>query len=211
MEDPISPMPTLVLLDIPLEDDRWSHIENRAPSPSTPLKSNPVEKDEPYDIYGMHLLHHICASIRERTISRLTVPIAILGGAEAVNTALQGEPSLHALSHAATSDTVRMIRYLDVGAADVMTSPIKPDRVQALPVHAYRAYKDAAREEGSSLLTKRNRKLSWIGVDEERPFAYLREAMVSGLMEGICTPESVNDTIEARCVSATHHSAPVTC
>ena len=33
---------------------------------------------------------------------------------------------------------------------------------------------------------KRGRKRSWVGIDDQKPYAYLREAMVSGLMDGIC-------------------------
>ena len=35
------------------------------------------------------------------------------------------------------------------------------------------------------------RKVSWVGVNEAKPYAYLREAMVSGLMNTICNPEGV--------------------
>lgn len=85
------------------------------------------------------------------------------------------------------------MRYLDAGATDVLTSPIAAERIQCLPVHAYRIYKEVSKEDAGSVLTKRNRKLSWIGIEEERPFAYLRESMVSGLMENICNPENLND------------------
>lgn len=32
-----------------------------------------------------------------------------------------------------------------------------------------------------------NRNRSWVGLGESKPYAYLREAMVSGLMDGICS------------------------
>lgn len=160
--------------------------------------TNQVEKDEPQDIYGMHLLRHVCSCIQQRTLSHLVVPIAVVGSSAEMDEALQIEPSLHALSQCATSDAGRLVRYLDVGAADVLSHPLTQDRVRGLAAHAYRVYKDAVRDDSSALLVRRNRKLSWLGVDEQRPFAYLREVMVSGLMDGICNPESINDTIEAR-------------
>ncbi|KAI9810222.1 MAG: 3',5'-cyclic-nucleotide phosphodiesterase [Phylliscum demangeonii] len=43
------------------------------------------------------------------------------------------------------------------------------------------------------LVVKRARKRSWVGVDEQKPHAYLREAMVSGLMDRICNPDHVGD------------------
>ncbi|KAF4554241.1 3'5'-cyclic nucleotide phosphodiesterase-like protein [Elsinoe fawcettii] len=193
MEDPISQPPTLLLIDIPDNDE--SHIVS-------PLSSNPpsmgqqtVEKNEPFDLYGIHMLSHICSSIQQRSMSRLIIPIAVTVNAEAARAALEEEPSLWALSKC-SPDSVRGIKYLDIGAADVLTSPISPDRVQGLTSHAYRIFKEYAKEDTSSILTKRNRKLSWIGLDEERPFAYLREAMVSGLMVGICNPETINDTFD---------------
>lgn len=93
-----------------------------------------------------------------------------------------------------------MSKYLDVGAVDVLTSPLVGERAQALAVHAYRRFKEVSREQSSFLLEKRNRKLSWVGIDEERPYAYLREVMVSGLMNGICNPETVGDSLEHRYV-----------
>jgi hypothetical protein len=55
-----------------------------------------------------------------------------------------------------------------------------------LAVQAYRAHREAAREQQALLEVRRGRKLSWVGVHEEKPFSYLREAMVSGLMKGLC-------------------------
>ena len=94
-------------------------------------------------------------------------------------------------------DTVRLSKYLDSGAVDVLSSPLSKERLQSLAVHAYRLQKEAARDEASFLTTKRNRKLSWVGVDDAKPYAYLREAMVSNLMTGICNPETVGDSLEA--------------
>lgn len=91
-----------------------------------------------------------------------------------------------------------MARFLDAGAVDVLTAPITADRLQALAVHAYRRAKEVSREESSFALTKRNRKLSWVGIAEEQPYAYLREVMVSGLMNGICNPETVGENLDIR-------------
>lgn len=197
LDDPISASATILLLDLPFDDN--PQAENLYLSSSArALTSNPVEKDEPQDVYGMDLLRHVCSCIQQRTLSPLIVPIAVVGSSSKIDEALQQEPSLHALSQHATSESGRLVRYLDIGAQDVLTHPLQPDRMRSLAVHAYRVCKDVASEDASSLLTKRNRKLSWIGVDEQRPFAYLREVMVSGLMHGICNPESINDSLEAR-------------
>lgn len=196
MEELVLQQPTILLIDIPDNDE--SHI-------AAPLASNPVvhaasvEKNEPFDLYGIHMLSHICSSVQQRSMSRLIMPVAITVNSEAARAALEQEPSLWALSKC-SPDSIRGIKYLDIGAIDVLTSPISSDRVHGLTVHAYRIYKEHAKEDTSSILTKRNRKLSWIGLDEERPFAYLREAMVSGLMVGICNPETLNDSFDPRSV-----------
>jgi 3',5'-cyclic-nucleotide phosphodiesterase len=57
--------------------------------------------------------------------------------------------------------------------------------------------------EASFMAQKRNRKLSWVGVDETKPYAYLREAMVSNLMGHICNPGSVGDAHDPRYVIPT--------
>jgi hypothetical protein len=98
------------------------------------------------------------------------------------------------------TDTVRLSRYLDAGAFDVFSSPLTKDRMHGLAVHAYRLQKEFAREEASFLTAKRNRKLSWVGVDDAKPYGYLREAMVSNLMTGICNPETVGESLDARYV-----------
>jgi 3',5'-cyclic-nucleotide phosphodiesterase len=84
------------------------------------------------------------------------------------------------------SDQRRTIKYLDIGAVDVLPSPVLQERLPSLAVHAYRAHKDASKEHRAMMDMKRGRKRSWVGVDDQKPYAYLREAMVSGLMDGIC-------------------------
>jgi hypothetical protein len=96
------------------------------------------------------------------------------------------------------TDTVRLARYLDAGAVDVLMSPVSKDSAHGLVIHAYRMHKEVTREEASFLATKRNRKLSWVGTNDAKPYAYLREAMVSNLMSGICNPEAVGDSLDSR-------------
>jgi 3',5'-cyclic-nucleotide phosphodiesterase len=67
---------------------------------------------------------------------------------------------------------------------------VTKERAQGLVAQAYRIYKEYTISDSSFLASKRTRKMSWVGVDEEKPFAYLREAMVSNLMSGICSPET---------------------
>lgn len=152
---------------------------------------------EPPEFYGMHVLLHIAAEQRERALSKLVIPVVLLSGLQQdpgwASPALPspGIPSPHA-----QNDPVRMVRYLDAGATDVLTSPLSRERVHGLTVHAYRAYKEYAQSESGFLIEKRKRKLSWVGVDETKPYAYLRESMVSGLMGNICNPSSAIDSVD---------------
>lgn len=70
-----------------------------------------------------------------------------------------------------------IIKYVDIGAVEVVSSPLTVERLNSLVSHAYRAYEDAPRENAEILRQKKARKLSWLGNKDERPFAYLREKM----------------------------------
>ncbi|KAI5195184.1 HD-domain/PDEase-like protein [Aureobasidium subglaciale] len=181
LDEPRNPNPIVLLLDMPQDDEPAIRRTSYDANPPSPLagKRPKVERNEPSDVYGVHLLAYLASEIQQRVRSRLVIPIAVLAG----KTDLLAEP-------------MRMSRFLDAGAIDVLPSPLGIDRVQGMAVHAYRTYKEVAREEASFVLQKRNRKLSWVGIDEERPYAYLREVMVSGLMNGICNPDSVGECID---------------
>jgi hypothetical protein len=191
-------VPTFVIIDIPYdEEQRMKRLsrEPRTPSP-TNTRLIRIETGEPDDIYAMHLLTHISSEISSRNFSKLIVPVVMLTGLnhDSTSTSLPS-PGLHS-SHPLT-DTVRLSRYLDAGAVDVLSSPLSRDRIHGLVIHAHRLQKKWTREEAQFMNAKRNRKLSWVGVDDSKPYAYLREAMVSNLMTGICNPETVGDSLDA--------------
>ena len=176
--------------------------EPRTPSP-TSSRLTRMDTTEPDDIYAMHLLTHISSEISSRNFSKLVVPVVMLSGLtqdEPTSSGPHPSSSLH--MSFPVSDSVRLTRYLYAGAVVVLTSPMSRDRMLGLAVHAYRLQKEFNREEASFLTTKRNRKLSWVGVDDAKPYAYLREAMVSNLMTGICNPETVGDSLDSMCVYA---------
>jgi hypothetical protein len=188
-------IPILVLVDMPFDEEqkmkRLSR-EPRTPSPTSTRRPAP-DSTELEDIYGMHFLLHVNSEIQQHTLSKLVVPVAVLSG-------YQHESIGHHLSladaHGAAPpmDSLRIIRYLEAGAVDVYTSPLSKNHIHALAVHAYRVHREASREDSGFLASKRNRKLSWVGVDQAKPYAYLREAMVSGLMGKICNPEYLSET-----------------
>ena len=93
-----------------------------------------------------------------------------------------------------------MLQCLDAGALDVVQSPLDKAGIMGLTVHAYRIYKTAKKEQAGFLAqARRRRKQSWVGVEEEeKPYAYLREAMVKKLLKGICEPETVIEDYQHR-------------
>lgn len=188
-------IPTLVLIDVPYdEEQRLKRLsrEPRTPSP-TSTRLTRTDTGEPDDIYGMHLLTHISSQIQSRSLSKLVLPVVVLSGLVPENVSAP-LPSLSVHGSQLLTDTVRLRRYLDAGAVDVLSSPFSKEQIHGLTIHAYRVHKEVAREEAGFLTTKRNRKLSWVGVNDAKPYAYLREAMVSSLMSGICNPEMAGES-----------------
>ncbi|KAF2741374.1 HD-domain/PDEase-like protein [Polyplosphaeria fusca] len=191
-------IPTIVLIDIPYDEEQRLKRLSREPRTPSPTSTRLMRTDtsEPEDIYGMHLLMHISSEIHTRNFSKLIIPVVILSGLDrewASNTL--PSPSVHGSQ--VLTDTVRLVRYLDAGAMDVLSSPLSKDSVHGLAVHAYRVHKEVSKEEQGFLIKKRNRKLSWVGVNDAKPYAYLREAMVSSLMGHICNPETVGDSLDS--------------
>lgn len=207
LDEPRNPNPIVVLLDMPQDDDTAVRRTSWGSNPPSPLagKRPKVERNEPSDVYGVHLLAYLSSEIQQRVRSRLVIPIAVLAGKTDVSFVPSSTYMTLSNERQLLAEPTRMSRFLDAGAIDVLPSPLGIDRVQGLAVHAYRTYKEVSREAASFVLQKRNRKLSWVGIDEERPYAYLREVMVSGLMNGICNPDSVGESIDPRLVLRTPH------
>ena len=196
--------PTLVILETFVDADVEGHGPRRAsrelatPSPTSQHPEWPVTP-EPDNLYSFALLQHISAEVSFKNLSKLVVPIAMIqyresgvamrlaitGGARPRPSSssfgrLSGSPlstSRETTEAFAPVESSRMLKCLDAGAIDVLTSPLQKDRVYGLAAHAYRAHIEATRDQTAFLPTKRLRKRSWVGVDDEKPFAYLRESM----------------------------------
>ncbi len=193
--------PVLVLLGTPTEDGAEGHLGEISKEPSS---------SDFTDCYGLALLQHISTEISTSSLSKLVVPVAMIynKGSEhhTSHTLASNRPSRpssggfnvfgstfssprRAAGKTAPSEHQQMLRCVDTGAIDVLTSPLQEERVRGLTVHAYRAHKEALNERAKFLAQKRVRKRSWLGNNDNKPYAYLREAMVSGLMKGICNPD----------------------
>ncbi|KAI0400395.1 hypothetical protein F4802DRAFT_602108 [Xylaria palmicola] len=198
----VEPRPTLILIDTPHDDEPPEVAPvSRDLSPCSKFPACDNEEDAPVkDLYGVGLLEKIVYETHLRNLSKLVIPIPVVGSLllqtqpgvdetdgessrpayAGYNTESRGPPSTLSTSR------VLLRRCLDSGAVDVMTSPLHENSLTTLEVHAYRAYKEVVRGQQALLEIRRGRKRSWVGIHEEKPFAYLREAMVSGLMGGIC-------------------------
>jgi hypothetical protein len=191
--------PTLVLLDTPTETIFAS--PSSRPTSSTPGDSSKAEIHTPdEDVYGLNLLQKLITEAHLRGVSKLVIPVPIIAPVESLPSAPAEQMTDGAVERVgaplgfmpATRQLVK--RCLDLGAADVIISPLSAKCITSLEICAYRAHRDAAREQQAILEVRRGRKRSWVGVNEEKPFAYLREAMVSGLMSGICRLSADDDS-----------------
>ena len=193
--------PVLVMLGTPADDVE----EGRSGEISKQASSSDLA-----GCYGLALLRHISAEISTSSLSKLVVPVAMIynKGSEHPTSRIStsnrpSRPSSggfpvfgptssspkKAAGKSALSENQRMLKCVDTGAIDALTSPLQEERLRGLTVHAYRAHKEALNERAKFLAQKRVRKRSWLGNNDNKPYAYLREAMVSGLMKGICNPD----------------------
>ncbi|KAH8165066.1 hypothetical protein CIB48_g3202 [Xylaria polymorpha] len=190
--------PTLIFIDTPHDE---VSLVSRDPSPYSRIPADDEKEDSLVkELYGIGLLEKIVYETQLRSLSKLVMPIAVvsfplLRTPPAIGVADE-EPLQPAYAEYLTESqgssvnslTSRALlrRCLDSGAVDVMASPLHVKSLTTLEVHAYRAHKEVAKDQQAFLEIRRGRKRSWVGIHEEKPFAYLREAMVSGLMGGIC-------------------------
>lgn len=194
--------PILVILGTPADDGAEGRLgENPIESPSSNIA----------DCYGLALLEHISAELSTSSLSKLVVPLAMIysigsdhptshrftsnrrpsrpsSGGFPVFGPTSSSPR-RATGRPALSEHQHMLKCVDTGALDVLTSPLQAIRLRGLTLPAYRAHKEALNERAKFLAQKSVRKRSWLGNNDNKPYAYLREAMVSGLMKGICNPD----------------------
>ncbi|KAF4768103.1 hypothetical protein N7455_000158 [Penicillium solitum] len=172
---------------------RASWADNAPPSPGS-IHRTFTFSTQSDEARGLSLLSGVSNDIQAQEGPNLVIPIAILRlpttDAPRDN-ATTGPTSQPDTQGPITAEHKQIARCLDAGAMDVLSTPLDRSRIQGLVVHAYRTRKAAQREMSRFLARRKQRKLSWVGVHDEQPYSYLREAMVSKLMKGICNPEEV--------------------
>ncbi|KIX97054.1 uncharacterized protein Z520_07168 [Fonsecaea multimorphosa CBS 102226] len=166
------------------------------PSPSL-LRKEITFSSESDESYGLQLLSRIASDLQVDEGVKLIIPVAIVQPKrndpqdQAVDVEPQPESDI--------IDAQLMLQCLDAGALDVVKSPLDKAGIMGLTVHAYRIYKNAKKEQaGFMAMARRNRKQSWVGMEEEKPYAYLREAMVKKLLKGICEPQNLIEDYQHR-------------
>ena len=153
---------------------------------------------ESEESYGLPLLSKIVSDLQIQEEGVLIVPIAITrtktgmtptfeeGPEKADSPQGSGKSSSRPSLASSTSSTSKqpapgdpqlMLRCLEAGAVDVVLGQLDHTRVLSLNSHTYRAYKVAKGRQSSFLSMQRTRRQSWVGMDETKPYAYLREAM----------------------------------
>ncbi|KAL2024663.1 hypothetical protein VTK56DRAFT_6864 [Thermocarpiscus australiensis] len=195
--------PTLFLLDTPFQEQLPEQARSRSPSRlSEPLDDSENHEEE---LYGLALLQRIISESYIRNASKLVITVPIItfpgwstpddghGSGEAGNEVGNGNNSPGSPEDRRASDKRMLKKCLDLGATDVMANPMNGKCISNLEVHVYRAYRDAARDQKALQEVRQGRKRSWVGISEEKPFAYLREAMVSKLMNWICRTGSEHE------------------
>ena len=186
--------PTVVLIDTPLEDFTVHlQVDKRPPSPSPGSSDHEAHTPEE-EVYGVRLLERIISEASLRTLNDLVVPISLISTKKASHTHLtngrEKEAARTSISCQTKSDQLiqqnLMRQCLNMGAVDVIVGPLTSSCITTVGVCAYRAHVDALNNHQVHLEAKNGRKRSWVGVPEGKPYAYLREAMVSRLMKHIC-------------------------
>ncbi|KAK1145919.1 3',5'-cyclic-nucleotide phosphodiesterase [Aspergillus melleus] len=176
------------------KSSRGSWPEIAPPSP-TSLHRQFTFSSQSEGTYDLKLLSGLSADIQVQESPNLIVPVAILRSPQGVPTSA---PAEEPRGNVSIPGPHQISRCLDAGAVDVLAAPLDKARVQGLIVHAFRTRKSALKEQSRFLSRKKLRKHSWVGVHDEQPYAYLREAMVSKLMKGICNPEEFIEEFQDR-------------
>ncbi|KAF3028607.1 3',5'-cyclic-nucleotide phosphodiesterase [Penicillium rubens] len=172
---------------------RASWADNAPPSPGS-IHRTFTFSTQSDEARGLSLLSGVSNDIQAQEGPNLVIPVAVLRlptPDTPGDNAATGPTSQPDSQGPLTLEHKQIARCLDAGAMDVLTTPLDRPRIQGLVVHAYRTRKAAQREMSRFLARRKQRKLSWVGVHDEQPYSYLREAMVSKLMKGICNPEEV--------------------
>jgi 3',5'-cyclic-nucleotide phosphodiesterase len=197
----VEPVPTLVLIDVPSDDVLEStSTTDTEPAPDDHGKTC-VSHDGTSELYGYNLLQSIVTGLKTQHPSNPVVPIVVND--------IHKDHAIDAMDYprllpntfytnpfdktpkpgagvTLPQEHQRAFRFISAGAVDVLTKPINPEQLLGVALHVYRVSKNTVEGNVVAHQPSRERKRSWVGVDDTKPYSYLREEMVSGLMDAIC-------------------------
>ncbi|KAL8973165.1 MAG: hypothetical protein Q9183_000128 [Haloplaca sp. 2 TL-2023] len=146
----------------------------------------------PLAAHDVNLLRSISSQISKSELSRAIVPIVFV----------PSPPPAHSDPHNSNTDyptlSHEFFRCLEDGATDVLFSPLARDCMRCIMSNVYRLRRDKLAIKAAAQEAKKTRKRSWVGIDDRKPYAYLREEMVSSLMTGICSPDQFQPMVDRR-------------
>ena len=190
--------PILALFDIApdVRHDYPSTVRNRRQESVSeedaeglhPLHRAYTFTSESDESYGLQLLSRLASDLQVQEDGQIIIPIAITrarpdqASPDDSSSKKSSRPSIASSTSASVrgTDPVEsqlMLKCLDAGAVDVVFNRLDHSRVLSFSSHAYRSYKAAKRTQLNFLTNKKTRRQSWVGIEEGKPYEYLREAM----------------------------------
>jgi hypothetical protein len=176
--------PTIVLIPLTLDSKSIHQSTSGSLLPKNTTSDLPFRQenhrgsvDEGEEINGVSLIQHIKLEASENHISKLIIPVALIHSNQGSE-----QTSSHA-EHPKGFASTHIIRCLELGAKDVIKSPLQRTQLEGLSTHVYSAHIEGSKARPAFLEMRKSRKLSWVGVEEEKPYAYLREAMYDLILE----------------------------
>ncbi|KAL8836445.1 MAG: hypothetical protein Q9176_006299 [Flavoplaca citrina] len=192
------PQPILVIVEAQMalearQADDWPPSARRTSTPdqsSSRNRSAASMGKPPTPTRRLNLLRAIASRSTVAEPSTVIIPVAFIQSLEDL---VHADPQEHSVNEEPLLPP-ELLRCFDDGAVDVVFGPLSFDRIRSIASQVYRYRKDRSRKRASSQEAKKSRKRSWVGFDDRKPYAYLREEMVSGLMTGICSPDELQPT-----------------
>ena len=179
LEGKDSPLPTILLIYAP--ETESGNLDNLHEADVSPGPHVQVDLSKPENIRGVSFLRQV----KSRSGMKHMTCVLLL--------------AKHDCEEGSGTRKKSYSEYFAFGAADVLHAPISSERASALPAHAYRSLLERPGSDPTTLLKPTKR--SSLSVDETKPYAYLRESMVSGLMDRICNPGYIEKPIDPLYVS----------
>ncbi|KFY70518.1 hypothetical protein V499_09105, partial [Pseudogymnoascus sp. VKM F-103] len=192
-------VPTVVLIDIP-EDDDENELRMSLPQHDAGILP---EADGPPNIYGSQLLRQIVADVTEIGVASMVLPVALIRRRiEAPTSTPRPITPIRTIENTQAShpqplsedvalmelqrDQVSYMKYIDLGAVDVLENPIRRETLPSLAIHIYRVHKEFLQRGEHLTAPTQKHQSPWPGVATPEPFAYMREVMVCDLAGQIC-------------------------